>query len=77
MRPGEIYLEPLAGSIPGASTYLIAYLDREGRSAYRDGLASILKELSTVESAFADDRRIERIKTCIGHAIVDEENLRM
>ncbi|MBI4606127.1 MAG: hypothetical protein HY721_29525 [Planctomycetes bacterium] len=77
MRPGEIYLEPLSGDLPGASTYLIATMDQGGREAYRHGLLSILRDLSSIEKDLRDGGRVQRIKKCIENAIIDEQNLRM
>ena len=53
------------------------YLDSEGRGAYKEGLASILKEIFEIEGEFEDNGRMERIKRSIEEALVDINNISM
>ena len=76
--PGELHLTPLFGATPGPATYLMEpYLDSEGRGAYKEGLASILKEIFEIEGEFEDNGRMERIKRSIEEALVDINNISM
>ena len=53
------------------------YLDTEGRIAYKEGLVSILKDISKIENDFRDEGRIKRIQKCISNVLVDINNIGM
>ena len=76
--PGEVHLTTLLGVSPGPATYLTEpFLDTEGRIAYKEGLVSILKDISKIENDFRDEGRIKRIQKCISSALVDVNNIGM
>ena len=76
--PGEVHLTTLLGVSPGPATYLTEpFLDTEGRIAYKEGLVSILKDISKIENDFRDEGRIKRIQKCISNALVDVNTIGM
>jgi hypothetical protein len=76
--PGEVHLTTLLGVSPGPATYLTEpFLDTEGRIAYKEGLVSVLKDISKIESDFRDEGRIKRIQKCISNVLLDLNNIGM
>ena len=76
--PGEVHLTTLFGVSPGPATYLTEpFLDTEGRIAYKEGLVSILKDISKIENDFRDEGRIKRIQKCISNTLLDINNIGM
>ena len=76
--PGELHLTTLFGVSPGAATYLTEpFLDTEGRIAYKEGLVSILKDISKIENDFRDEGRIKRIQKCISNTLLDINTIGM
>ena len=76
--PGELVTTTLLGVSPGPAMYLIEpFLDTGGRVAYKEGLLSILKELSEIENGFRDEGRIKRIQECVSNVLLDINNIGM
>ena len=70
--PGELHLCYLMGSSPSPVLYMQEpFLTTQGRAAYKKGLMDCLKNIEKIEKQFNDNRRIERIKTCLVHALTD------
>ena len=68
----------MLGVSPGPATYLTEpFIDTEGRIAYKEGLVSILKDISKIENDFRDEGRIKRIQKCISSALIDINNIGM
>ncbi len=75
-RPGELHVTNLFGASPGAAAYLMEpFLDTNGRLQYKQGLISLLKELSAIENDFNDGGRVTRIKHGISETLVDINNI--
>ena len=76
--PGELIVATLLGVSPGPAIYLTEpFLDTEGRVAYKEGLLSVLKELSEIENGFRDEGRIKRIQECVSNVLLDINNIGM
>lgn len=74
--PGELHLTSLFGATPNASDYLLEpFLTTEGRWAYKQGLISLLRDVSKLEGACEDGGRIARIRKGIESALTDINNL--
>jgi len=76
--PGEVHVTTVKGVSPGPAVYLVEpFLDTEGRIAYKEGLVSIVNDISKIENDFRDGGRIKRIKKCIHNALLDINNIGM
>lgn len=51
------------------------FLDTEGRLKYKQGLISVFKDISALESELNDRGRITRIKHGISETLVDINNI--
>jgi hypothetical protein len=69
--PGELFLEPLFGTIPGFPVYLSLHMGREGRMKYKKDLQHILDKLPHVQKNFDDSGRIGVVARCISNMIMD------
>jgi hypothetical protein len=58
------------------ATYLLEpFLDAAGRLKYKEGLVSILEDISKIADEFQDNGGISRIKEGIAGALVDINNI--
>ncbi len=74
--PGNFHLTNSFGATPGAPTYLMEpYLNTMGRSNYKEGLISILRDIGQIESNLDDNGRTARIKEGIEETLVDINNI--
>lgn len=74
--PGELHLHQLSGSSPNAAAYLAEpFLTAEGRLRYKQTLVSIYRQLTELDSRFADGGRLNRIRESIECVLADINNI--
>ena len=78
----ELCLTGLWGPEPGPPYYLttsgytgIAYMNAEGRKAYKEVLEDILGRLDEIENNVGNPEKVQRIRTCINNVILDLNQL--
>jgi hypothetical protein len=69
--PGELFLEPLLGAVPGFPCYLAVHLNRTGRGRYRAALQDLQRAVSGLGGRYRDRGRIRRMRLCLGNVLRD------
>jgi hypothetical protein len=76
--PGELHLGPLFGTSPGGPTYVNEpFLDKAGRTAYKESLLTAYDQLMSCADDFNAEGRVARIAKCLTNTVADIETLQL